>query len=219
MTEAEWRDALRLGLTYLRSDAVLLRNELEKGLAQPKERGKPRHFEITMLPRVAADLRMLVGQGKGNRLLFRAADRFAVPKPTADRSTVVADPRTHRRTVVVASPGASKGDVALEDCMAMGCLIVRDASIDERWTWSQIISAVANKTGSHVDDERPISWDRLQAIQVGGTPVLARLFFQFGCLVVDCGNEVLGAIGEGKLEPLDPLLGGMSFGSVSAQWG
>ena len=87
---------------------------------------------------------------------------------------------------------------------------VRDETLEATWSWSALISDVANKTGAHTDDERPISWDRVGAFEIGGVPVIPRLLYRFAVLVVEAGNAVLSEIGERTVDAGDliPSLGG-----------
>ena len=217
LTEEEWREALRSRLLALRDAAVQLRSEIELALAEPVEFPERRHFELPALPLVAGALRGLVGKGRGNRLLFRSCDRFGVPSPLIFGSTSVADPGG-REAFAYAEPEV-EGDSQkeLEACMSGICLRVRNDAIDESWSWSQLITDVANKAGIHIDDERPVSWDEVGAYEMGGVPVIPRLLYRFAQVVAGCGNEVLAALDEPTMDlgELRPALGGMIvFGGV-----
>jgi hypothetical protein len=103
--------------------------------------------------------------------------------------------------------------------MSMRCLLIRDEFVEEAWTWTSLISDVANKAGVHVDDERPVSWDQVGQYDAGEVPQMAQLVYRLALVVLRCGNEVLASLGRDRVEvdDLSPALGGMLVSQVSVR--
>lgn len=225
MTEAEWKEAIRASLFSLHSHSMSLRADFELALAQPKQRGKQRNVDLKYLPALATDLRKLVGNGRGNRLLFRGCDRFSVPQPLIVRPMSLPSAEDDDRDYfALAAPfrsgqesdGTEQPEMPLVDCMALPCLEVRSHEVRRRWSWSELISEVANKSGAHTDDQRPVSWDIVGWYQVGGVPVIGRLLFQFSCLAIQASKPLLEEIGEAALSTVNPQVGFVEIDKVLA---
>jgi hypothetical protein len=221
LTEHEWRTALRDSLLAVRDSAIGLRHELEANLSEPAPFPTRRTFDIPSLPRLAASLRTLVGNGKGNRLLFRACDRFQIPPPTIAGHVSVSDPGGREALSYAEAESEGPARRSLETCMLLTCLIVRDTQLESSWSWGQLVSDVANKSGARVDADRPISWDKVGQYEVMGIPVIPRLLYRFGQVVAECGNSMLAHIGEPTMDLADltPSLGGGTVSHVSVSEG
>lgn len=171
---------------------------LDAGLAQMDE-GNPLGVD-----QVAGVLRLLTVPDKGNRLLERARDAFALgPAPPITSITGPAPKSETGLTFPLGSipydhePPADSSPVSTPELLDSRCLLVSDTASQVSYRWVSLIAVIANKLRSvHTDAELPKAVDELSAYIIGGVPVL-----RYGLRIV---AATVAADAHGVLRGIDP---------------
>lgn len=177
-------------------------------------------YDMGPVSDIAAQLRKLLGGGRGDDLFRRVCVETGATVPSIELTgdTQLSTPAWDKVLVEQFSLGA----VPVDDGMGKATQV---AEIGDRvclallepgeqavlLTWDQLVKDIGDKDGVHLDADRPLVWDFINAYHIGLVPGIPFLLFRLGVAVVEAGNEALEALGVGPVAvDTSPSLGGMT---------
>ncbi len=168
---------------------------------------------------IAAQLRKLLGGTRGDDLFRRVCESSGAPLPVVQLTADAATPSTAWDKVVVEhfAMGAvplddGEGDsVPVTEVGTRVCLALLEPDRElALLVWGELTKQLADKDGVHLDEQRPIVWDFINAHHIGLVPAIPFLLYRLALAVIEAGNSVLVSAGRQAVEiQLSHSLGGM----------